>query len=143
MPGSALTLSLQALGSASEQIGTAADGRPEFRHPLGRHTVCRMAPLTEDDPRHGTTDGYGNHKCRCARCRKANTIAHAEYLARVRREGRTLGRHGTGLSYDSGCRCDTCREAHNKKSRDYKRKRRESMRQQLGGAAVTRDDGKS
>lgn len=35
-----------------------------------------------------------------------------------------MGRHGTDLAYDSGCRCDECRLAHNLKSREYKRARR-------------------
>jgi hypothetical protein len=45
-------------------------------------------------------------------------------MARVRAEGRILGEHGTDLAYDTGCRCDPCREAHNAKSREYKRARR-------------------
>lgn len=91
-----------------------------------RRTIDHVAVLNEEDPRHGTTDGYSNHRCRCDRCRKANATAHAAYMARVRNEGRILGRHGTTLSYDSGCRCDLCREVHNKKSREYKRKRRQA-----------------
>jgi hypothetical protein len=34
------------------------------------------------DPKHGTTNGYGNLGCRCARCCEANTKMHAEYMAR-------------------------------------------------------------
>lgn len=29
--------------------------------------------LSPDDPRHGTQNGYGNLKCRCEPCKKANT----------------------------------------------------------------------
>lgn len=29
-----------------------------------------------DDPRHGTRNGYGNLRCRCDRCRQANTDAY-------------------------------------------------------------------
>lgn len=80
--------------------------------------------LPPDDPRHGTSNGYGNHYCRCDRCKEANRVAHAAYMDRVRAEGRIIGKHGTDLAYDSGCRCDECRERHNEKSREYKRRRR-------------------
>lgn len=83
-----------------------------------------MTALPDDDPRHGTANGYGNLKCRCDRCREANRLAHSAYMERIRVEGRVLGRHGTALSYDSGCRCQSCKAAHNKKSRDYKRRQR-------------------
>ena len=39
------------------------------------------APLEPDDPRHGTTNGYGNLGCRCDACRAA---ASARGLARER-----------------------------------------------------------
>lgn len=74
-------------------------------------------PLAPDDPRHGTTNGYGNLGCRCDPCREANRVGHADYMARVRTEGRILGKHGSELAYDTGCRCDPCREFHNAKSR--------------------------
>lgn len=81
-------------------------------------------PLPPDDPRHGTPNGYGNLGCRCDSCRRANAENHAQYMAKVRAEGRTLGEHGTDLAYDTGCRCEDCREAHNAKSRAFKAKRR-------------------
>lgn len=87
-------------------------------------TVTGSKPLPPGDPRHGTTNGYGNLGCRCDACREAHRINHRKYMDRMRAEGRTLGRHGTALSYDSGCRCDDCREAHNAKSREYKRARK-------------------
>ncbi|SHX67012.1 Uncharacterised protein [Mycobacteroides abscessus subsp. abscessus] len=77
-----------------------------------------------DDPRHGTPNGYNNHRCRCGPCREANRVSHAEYMQRIRAEETILGRHGTSLCYDSGCRCDVCRESHNARSRQYKRTRR-------------------
>ncbi|KWX25625.1 hypothetical protein AFM11_05190 [Mycolicibacterium wolinskyi] len=86
----------------------------------------RRATLPPDDPRHGTTNGYGNLYCRCDRCREANRLSHSAYMKRLRDDGRIVGKHGTDLAYDSGCRCDTCREAHNTKSREYKRRRRNS-----------------
>jgi hypothetical protein len=34
----------------------------------------------DDDPRHGTVNGYRNHGCRCPECRVANTVNHHEYM---------------------------------------------------------------
>lgn len=33
-----------------------------------------------DDPRHGTTNGYGNLRCRCERCTEAWRKRHLEYM---------------------------------------------------------------
>lgn len=91
-----------------------------------------MTRLQPDDPRHGTVNGYGNHACRCDRCR----TAHTTYL---REGGRgsykkdpcplcgqpkslvstycqacyydlVASTHGTESRYKD-CRCDLCREA--------------------------------
>lgn len=81
------------------------------------------APLAPDDPRHGTTNGYGNLGCRCEACREANRVNHAAYMAKVRATGELSNKdakHGTSYRYDVGCRCDECREAHNAKSRATK-----------------------
>lgn len=83
-----------------------------------------MSGLADDDPRHGTSNGYGNLGCRCPACREAHRVKHSDYMRRVRESDRILGQHGTDLAYDTGCRCDACREAHNRKSREYKRSRR-------------------
>ncbi|MDP7727619.1 hypothetical protein [Mycobacterium sp. TY813] len=80
--------------------------------------------LADDDPRHGTTNGYGNLGCRCDLCRAANTRNRRAYLARVRAEGRILGEHGSEVAYDSGCRCTECRERHNERWRTRERARR-------------------
>jgi hypothetical protein len=42
--------------------------------------------LAPDDPRHGTTNGYGNLRCRCQPCRDAWAAKHREagYTARYR-----------------------------------------------------------
>jgi len=31
-----------------------------------------LCPVSSSEPWHGTMNGYGYHKCRCVRCRKAN-----------------------------------------------------------------------
>lgn len=33
-----------------------------------------------EDPRHGTTNGYGNLECRCEPCTAANTAFHRKYM---------------------------------------------------------------
>lgn len=85
--------------------------------------------LPPDDPRHGTTNGYGNLGCRCGACREANRKNHQAYVEKVRDSGQLIGaelKHGTAYRYQVGCRCAECREARNKKSReDQRRKRRE------------------
>lgn len=80
--------------------------------------------LADDDPRHGTANGYGNHGCRCDSCRTANAATPRAYLARVRAEGRVLGEHGSEVAYDSGCRCTECRERHNERWRIREQARR-------------------
>jgi hypothetical protein len=66
--------------------------------------------LPEDDPRHGI-NGYTHYRCRCDRCRAANTARCGQ--ARQRRE-LTPGdpRHGTPNGYfNYNCRCEACRAA--------------------------------
>lgn len=65
--------------------------------------------LTPDDPRHGTSNGYGTHGCRCDTCKN---------YVRERNKARSLAalavddsRHGTRNGYGHGCRCDRCRDA--------------------------------
>lgn len=95
-----------------------AQGRPMV--PL----VTKARFLPDDDPRHGTPNGYANLGCRCDLCRAANTDYAREYMRRVRSEHRLLGSHPSALAYNCGCRCDPCREAHNERSRESKRRRR-------------------
>lgn len=85
--------------------------------------------LTDDDPRHGTPNGYGNLGCRCDACREANRQNHAKYMKKVRESGQLATGdgfvHGTSYRYDVGCRCDECRAAHNAKSRETKARLRQ------------------
>jgi hypothetical protein len=73
--------------------------------------------------RHGTVNGYGNHNCRCAKCRRAHAEAIRERYAVYAAEG-GRGEHGTYYRYKTGCRCEACRAASAAYSREYKRRRR-------------------
>lgn len=78
----------------------------------------------DGDPRHGTHNGYTNLRCRCDRCRAANTASHREWAHRsgysrpaedvnyIRaRNADCADNHGTEYRYTRGCRCDACRAA--------------------------------
>lgn len=101
--------------------------------------------LAARDPRHGTTNGYGNHGCRCDACRQANTAYMKErgfggyaknkcacgnlkrVPARQCRECVDRERaadHGTESRYSSGCRCDECRTAASAAKRERRIKSR-------------------
>jgi hypothetical protein len=65
-----------------------------------------------DDPRHGTTNGYVNLRCRCERCRDANTVSQREQRARRVNAPFSQKPHGTKAGYQNwGCRCDDCTRA--------------------------------
>lgn len=103
-------------------------------------------PSTGEESWHGTTNGYCYHKCRCDRCKTANT----DYLrglrqakaARLREEDATAGVgpnpvrgigdepwHGTRNGYANyHCRCEPCREAQRQYSSAYGKENRESYR---------------
>ena len=81
--------------------------------------------LPPGDPRHGTRGGYGNHRCRCEACTKANRDKSREYNHRTGRTrpwdeyvaGLPPRTHGIRATYVDGCRCPACTQA----ERDYKR----------------------
>lgn len=85
--------------------------------------------MTPDDPRHGTTTGYGQHRCRCDRCRAANTAAHTRWRRSVGilprwiwvEAQKATRKHGIG-SYNKGCRCDQCRKAAREARARHRRK---------------------
>jgi hypothetical protein len=61
------------------------------------------------DPRHGTTNGYSNLKCRCQPCRDA--WGKAVQRAKERRASQPVPDHlhGTENAYGNyGCRCRPC-----------------------------------
>jgi hypothetical protein len=88
--------------------------------------------LTRGDPRHGTPNGYGWHRCRCEACTEAHTVylrenelgpyrkdpcpscgqpkgVHARLCIDCYRE-LNIPDHGTESRY-RWCACDECREA--------------------------------
>jgi len=82
----------------------------------------------------GTVGGYNNHKCRCAPCTEANTIAIRKARAE-RFAGRVLvagvlvhpyADHGTVGGYQNwGCRCWDCTRVNSESRRWYHRKAKE------------------
>lgn len=74
--------------------------------------------LTPDDPRHGESSTYTNHKCRCEKCRAAWAAyvreSH-ERRALALFDDPTIVQHGLESTYGNyGCRCDECRAAWSK-----------------------------
>lgn len=95
----------------------------------------RRHELAPDDPRHGTRNGYDNHYCRCDRCRNANRISHASYMAanRAQREAhatRTRERYWNNRTIRREEALDWLRDLPG-----Y----RELIRQRLSAAAKTAD----
>jgi hypothetical protein len=73
----------------------------------------RASGLEPGDPRHGTVNGYDNHRCRCDDCKAAWARISAD---RRRRRAYVIRsddeRHGTNSFYcNHGCRCPACTEA--------------------------------
>lgn len=98
-----------------------------------------VVSLTPDDPRHGTSNGYTNLKCRCQPCRDAWAAYFATRKLRMRmrllgvdvpqttKHKRVEPTHGSPSTYRNwGCRCDSCRRASTETRRDQKRRAKES-----------------
>ena len=72
-------------------------------------------PLTPDDPRHGTANGYINYRCRCDPCLDAGHAYHSAFKLRRKKRGLEPEdpRHGTQTGYGNyGCRCVPCCDAY-------------------------------
>jgi len=61
-------------------------------------TKQRITP-GDGDPRHGTSNGYCNLRCRCAECREAWRVYYAQHRARER----WIKRHASGTCKVEGC----------------------------------------
>lgn len=81
-----------------------------------------MALNGPDDPRHGTLNGYSNHRCRCEACKET----WRDYCLQKRKRRFDLGAkypqmipHGTTGGYGNWrCRCEECTAAWNKDGRE-------------------------
>lgn len=77
--------------------------------------------MTDDDPRHGTTNGYGNLKCRCPRCRVAwNRYTQQRKFERgiLLEQNPDIVEHGKASTYGNWrCRCRPCTTAWSEKNR--------------------------
>jgi len=68
--------------------------------------------IPKGDPRHGTPNGYGNRKCRCAQCRRAWADARNRDDNRMRYSPVPREAHGTVTGWHRySCRCELCRIA--------------------------------
>ena len=68
----------------------------------------------DDNPRHGTANGYNNLGCRCVECRAAWAAHHRAQNAKRALRGLPDDdpRHGKPTTYTSWkCRCQACTEA--------------------------------
>lgn len=66
----------------------------------------------DGDPRHGTYNGYGSHKCRCELCRAAGTKFSREDRASLTPPPPDDPRHGLETTFTRyGCRCSPCMAA--------------------------------
>lgn len=111
--------------------GLVAEVTPLKRKPLKkkRLAVASKPEQTEAPakagmmpPPHGTRARYGWKlgRCRCDKCKAANTAWQQEYR-KAKRAGQSRERkaalHGTRAKYVGGCRCEECTRA----NRDYQR----------------------
>ncbi len=62
------------LTDASRERGTASFGPPAL--------YCCLMLTDPADPRHGKTNGYSKHKCRCDRCKEAHRLDLRKYWER-------------------------------------------------------------
>lgn len=69
--------------------------------------------LPPDDPRHGTYNGYSNLKCRCDRCREANTAYCRAARERAAASARCPSCNGSAGVYAGG----ECRKCYNYRNR--------------------------
>lgn len=74
--------------------------------------------------RHGTTNGYTRHACRCVQCTDAHRreSAYFAYQRFLKLETSDV-EHGKTSTYKNwGCRCDPCKAASTEAARVYRAK---------------------
>jgi hypothetical protein len=108
----------------------------------------RYVPHPREPWRHGTENGYQNHRCRCPACTDAHRVYYRNKVKGVcpecggtvsnrfqsklcdpcHRRHVTIVEHGTTAMYGRGCRCDLCRAASSaaRKQRRHNQKRKEA-----------------
>ena len=69
---------------------------------------------------HGTRTMYVTGKCRCAKCKAADSRYQKKRRAAIATGSKKIT-HGRASSYKSGCRCSRCRAAHEKWQRRYRK----------------------
>lgn len=76
-----------------------------------RAYLATRQPMAEDDPRHGTVNGYKNQRCRCDRCREA-WVADVARRRQQRERNLPFAQHGRYSTYNNWrCRCVECTAA--------------------------------
>lgn len=100
----------RAANSARRKAYLLAQGKTRTSPPKKR-SVWTPEPLSHDDPRHGTRNGYLNYKCRCNPCAEANRAYVAERRKNPTETRSKKSEHGTTGRYVRGCRCAQCARA--------------------------------
>lgn len=80
--------------------------------PRERVEIVLELMLKNNDPRHGTVNGYNNLGCRCPQCRAAWVVCQKEQrLKRAAKLSPNDPRHGKASTYfNHMCRCDKCKK---------------------------------
>jgi hypothetical protein len=74
----------------------------------------------DNDPRHGTANGYSNLDCRCVPCRDAWAAYYLTFRNRARELAPDDSRHGTSNGYRYWhCRCRPCTDASARERREH------------------------
>jgi hypothetical protein len=124
--GATLKVISEAVGIAESAVSRVLSADPEPRSVIPAKKLKKWTPepLPEDDPRHGTSNGYMNYGCRCQPCVDARK-AYRERL-KANPAGRAArSEHGTTSKYARGCRCDQCRAAVTDAAREYRERKRQ------------------
>ncbi len=125
--GATLKAISEAVGIAESAVSRVLSADPEPRSVIPAKKLKKWTPepLPEDDPRHGTSNGYMNYGCRCQPCTDARR-AYRERLKATPAGRAATSEHGTTSKYARGCRCDQCRVAVTDAAREYRARKRQA-----------------